>query len=142
MALDHVLGGDAGVVGARHPEDVVALHALPAAEDVLQGVVEGVSHVQGAGDVRGRNDDAVGFLVGGGGSAEVALALPFGIPSLLNVVRLIALGKFSGHSGCGTFSLLSDEADTIKKTGGLCNIPLKKYCLFVFQPGCRSWRAT
>ena len=34
--LDDGLGGDAGVVGARHPEDVVTLHPPPADQDVLQ----------------------------------------------------------------------------------------------------------
>ena len=57
-AFDHGLRGDAGVVGAGHPEGVVALHAPPADQHVLQGVVEGVAHVQGAGDVRRRDDDA------------------------------------------------------------------------------------
>ena len=57
--LDHGLRGDAGVVGARHPEGVVALHAVPADEHVLDGVVERVAHVQRAGDVRRRDDDGV-----------------------------------------------------------------------------------
>ena len=59
LALDHVLGGDPGVVGAGHPEHVVALHAPVAAEDVLEGVVEGMAHVQDAGDVGRRDDDGV-----------------------------------------------------------------------------------
>ncbi len=59
LALDHVLGGDAGVVGAGHPERVVALHALPADEDVLERVVQRVAHVQDAGDVGRRDDDGV-----------------------------------------------------------------------------------
>ena len=35
-ALDHGLRGDAGVVGARLPEGVVAAHAVPADERVLE----------------------------------------------------------------------------------------------------------
>ena len=57
--LDDGLRGDAGVVGAGHPQRVVALHPLHANEDVLQRVVERVAEVEGAGDVRRRNDDAV-----------------------------------------------------------------------------------
>ncbi len=34
-ALHHVLGGDAGVVGARHPQGVKALHTFGAHQDVL-----------------------------------------------------------------------------------------------------------
>ena len=30
LAIDHHLGGDAGVIGARHPQRVVAEHAVPA----------------------------------------------------------------------------------------------------------------
>src|SRR5215203_6061464 len=42
LSLHHHLGGDAGVIGAGLPEHVPAAHALEAAEDVLQGIVEGV----------------------------------------------------------------------------------------------------
>ena len=59
--LDDGLGGDAGVVGAGHPEGVVALHPAPADQDVLERVVEGVAEVEGAGDVRRGDDDAVGW---------------------------------------------------------------------------------
>ena len=61
LALDHQLRGDAGVVGARLPEHVLAAHALEAAEHVLQRVVERVPHVQRARHVRRRDDDAVGL---------------------------------------------------------------------------------
>ena len=60
-ALDHHLGRDAGMVGARLPEHVLAAHALEAAEHVLQRVVERVPHMQRAGDVRRRDDDRVGL---------------------------------------------------------------------------------
>ena len=55
---DH-LGGDAGVVGAGLPQHVVALHAPPADQHVLQRVVERVAHVQAARDVGRRDHDAV-----------------------------------------------------------------------------------
>ncbi len=60
LALDHQLGGDAGVVGARLPQHVLAAHALEAAEHVLQRVVEGMPHVQRARHVGRRDDDAIG----------------------------------------------------------------------------------
>ena len=44
--LDDRLGGDAGVVGAGHPEGVVPLHPPPADQDVLERVVQGVAQVQ------------------------------------------------------------------------------------------------
>ena len=61
LALDHHLRGDAGVIRAGLPEHVLALHAPVAAQDVLQRVVERMAHVQVAGDVRRRNDDAEGI---------------------------------------------------------------------------------
>ena len=57
LALDHHLGGDAGVVGAGDPEGGVAEHAVPAGEDVHLGLVEHVAHVQAAGDVGRREED-------------------------------------------------------------------------------------
>jgi hypothetical protein len=61
LALDHHLGGDAGVIGARLPEHVAAAHALEAAQDVLQGVVESVAHMQGSRHVGRRDHDAEGL---------------------------------------------------------------------------------
>ncbi len=58
LALDHDLRGDAGVVGAGHPEGVRAHHAVVAREAVHDGLVERVAHVQGAGHVRRRELDA------------------------------------------------------------------------------------
>jgi len=97
LTLDYVLGGDACMVGARHPEYVVAAHPLPAAEDILKGVVEGVSHVQGAGDVRWGDDYGVWLFVRGGLGVKITLLFPFCIPSFLNIVGLVAFGKFFGH---------------------------------------------
>ena len=60
LALDHHLGGDAGVVAARLPQHGAAEHAVEPDQRILDGVVEGMAHVQAAGDVRRRDDDAVG----------------------------------------------------------------------------------
>ncbi len=59
--FDDGLGGDAGVVDAGHPQCVVAFHAVVAGEDVLDGAVDGVAEVEGAGDV-GRGDDDAEFI--------------------------------------------------------------------------------
>ena len=73
LALDHHLGGDAGVVHARLPQHVLAAHALEADENVLQRVVERVAHMQRAGDVGRRNDDGerLGTVGGAGAGAEM-----------------------------------------------------------------------
>ena len=59
-ALDHHLRGDPGMVLPRLPQRVEAAHAVPADQDVLQRAVEGVPHVQAAGDVGRRHHDAEG----------------------------------------------------------------------------------
>ena len=48
LPLDHHLGRDPRVIGARLPQHITSAHPLEAAEDVLQGVVERVPHVQRA----------------------------------------------------------------------------------------------
>ena len=63
LPLDHHLGRDTGVIGAGLPQHVAAAHALEAAEDVLQRVVERVPHVQRAGHVRRRDHDGVGLRI-------------------------------------------------------------------------------
>ncbi len=64
LALDHHLGGDAGVIGAGLPQHVAPAHALEAHQNVLQRVVEGVPHMERARHVRGRNDNGEGLGVG------------------------------------------------------------------------------
>ena len=48
LAFDDKLGGDAGVVGARLPQHVLAAHALEAGQHVLQRVVQGMADMQPA----------------------------------------------------------------------------------------------
>src|ERR1041384_1656209 len=57
--LDDILGRDAGVIGARHPERLESLHSFPADEDVLDRVVEDMPHREDPRDIRGRDDDRI-----------------------------------------------------------------------------------
>jgi len=97
LALDDDLGGDAGVVGARLPQRVVAAHAVVARERVHDRLVEAVPHVQRAGDVGRRQQDAEGGgvrLVEPG--VEIAAGFPFRVPATFDVGGLEALGQFHG----------------------------------------------
>ena len=58
-------GCNAGVIRAGLPQSFKALHTLLADKDILQGVVECVSHVQLSGDVGRRHYDCEGFLASG-----------------------------------------------------------------------------
>jgi hypothetical protein len=58
LALDNDLRRDAGMVGARLPQRIVAAHPVVAGQRVHQGLVEAMAHVQRAGDIRRRQQDA------------------------------------------------------------------------------------
>jgi hypothetical protein len=104
LAFHHDLRRDAGVVGARLPQRVVARHAVVAGERVHQGVLEGVAHVQRAGDVGRRQHDAVGGGRRGTihyglkpiAGLEVAGAFPLGVPAFFDVSRFEGFGEFHG----------------------------------------------
>ncbi|KAF5036847.1 hypothetical protein DSECCO2_570890 [anaerobic digester metagenome] len=102
LAFHHVLGGDARVVRARHPEDGLAVLAHEAAHDVLQGDVQGVAHVQGPGHVGRRDDDGVVVLRVRGGlgrvGRETLVRLPVVEPAPFHVGGFVSLGKrLVGH---------------------------------------------
>ena len=59
LLLHHRLGGDARMVGARDPLGLEARHAVAADQDILDGAVKGVPHVQRARHVGRRHSDHV-----------------------------------------------------------------------------------
>src|SRR6266545_1178601 len=85
LFLDHHLGGDARVVGARHPENPVAEHPLPAREDVLEGPPEGVADVKPSGHVGRRDHHDESGRAGRAHGLEASLLLPRAVPALLEV---------------------------------------------------------
>ena len=90
LELGHHLGfrGDRGVVGARNPAGVLALHAGAAHQYVLQRIVEHVSHVEHARNIGWRDDDRVGFPLIGFGMEKAVLhpvVVPFGFDLLRGV---------------------------------------------------------
>ena len=95
-ALDHVLGGDAGVVHAGQPQRLVALHPLAAGERVHEGVVEGVADVQRPVTFGGGMTMQNGGLSLAGVGGEVAGRYPLLVPSLLYLARLVLGGEAAG----------------------------------------------
>ncbi len=93
LPLDHVLGGDAGMVRARHPQGVVPAHAVVAHQDVLQGVVQGMADVEHAGDVGRRDDDGEGGFALVHAGAEGLIGQPAGVPALFHLGEFVGLGQ-------------------------------------------------
>ena len=89
------LGCDARMVGAEDPTGLVALHARTADARVLDGVVQGMAHVQHARYVRRRNNDGVrvgAVLTETRRTAKVSLLFPGVEKRLFPVlVRLLCL---------------------------------------------------
>src|SRR5690606_19672147 len=86
------LGGDARVVRPRQPEGLLPLHPVPPGEDVLQGLVQGVAHVEHPRHV-GRGDDhgEPGLVAVDPGMEEPVLLPPPG-PALLRLAGLVPVG--------------------------------------------------
>ena len=54
-------GSDRSMVSSRYPTGILAFHTGTTNQNILNGIIKHVSHVQHTGDVRGRNDDGVRF---------------------------------------------------------------------------------
>ena len=94
LALHDGLCGDAGVIGARQPENLVAGLAGPAGENVLKGIVEDVAEGQDSGDIRRRDDDRVPWSGGRGVGGEATRFAPAGVPFGFDVTGGVGFGEF------------------------------------------------
>ncbi len=88
IARDDHLRGDAGVIGADLPQGVEATQAVVADQRIHQRVLEGVPHVQRAGDVGRRQQDGVGRAFAAG--REAAALLPVGVPAAFEIGGFVA----------------------------------------------------
>ena len=84
------LGRDSGVVGAGHPQSILALHARTAHENILNGIVEHVAHVQHAGHVWRRYYNSIG-LACIGFAVEKLVLKPISIPPVFYFGRIVFL---------------------------------------------------
>ncbi len=102
LPLDHHLGSDAGVVGAREPERAAATHATPARENVHLSLVEHVAHVQAARHVGRRQEDNK-RLAGRAlpldrcGLGEELFADPVSGPMIFNGGGVVGFGQVVRH---------------------------------------------
>ena len=77
------------MVGTHLPQGALALHTVITDQCIHDRVVEAVTHMQGAGDVRRGNHDAVGCAIALWG--EIASFFPMLVPAPFNGVRLVGL---------------------------------------------------
>ena len=88
------LGGNAGMVGAGQPQSGVALHTLIAGQDILQGGVKGVAHMELASDVGRGHHDGEGLFVRVDLALEIAAFHPHIINFLFHRLWFIDFRKF------------------------------------------------
>ena len=104
LSLDHNLRRNAGVVGAWHPQRVVATHAVVARQAVHDGLVKRMTHVQRARHIRRRQLDGKRWLGDIKGRLIHATLLPQRTKMRLNCCGFKRLGeavKARGGWGCG-----------------------------------------
>ena len=91
LTLNHHLGSDTCVVGTGLPQGVFALHALVANHGIHDGLLEGMTHMQTAGDVRRRDHDAETFLAFIAIRLKVALLFPVLVKRLFDILWVVCL---------------------------------------------------
>ena len=91
------LCSDAGMVCSWLPECIIALHPLITDQDILHGIVKGMSHMELSCDIRRGNYDRKRCFGMIHLCMEVFLRKPFVIDSVLNPLGIVGLCKFSAH---------------------------------------------
>ena len=71
------------------PQRIPPLHPVVTNQGIHDRVLEGMTHVECAGDVWRRDHDAIGFTVAAG--LEVTVFLPAPVLPLLYIVRIVGL---------------------------------------------------
>ena len=91
LTLNHHLGSDTRVVGTGLPQGVFTLHALVANHGIHDGLLEGMTHMQTAGDVRRRDHDAEGLFAFIAVRLEIALLFPVLVKRLFDILGVVCL---------------------------------------------------
>ncbi len=83
------LGGNPGVVGPGQPQRFEPLHPAPTGQNVLQRIVQGVTHVQLTGDVRGRHHDGIRLAARTRKRPEKPVFFPVPVAPLFNLMWIV-----------------------------------------------------
>ena len=82
--LDDHLRCDAGMIGAGLPQDIATPKPLETADDVLNGVVEGVPHMERSRHIGRRDNNRERLRLGTTSGFEISALLPLGIEAGFN----------------------------------------------------------
>ena len=99
LAFDNGLSGDACMISAGEPKDLVAGLAGSTGKDVLERIVQHMPEGEDAGHIRRRDNNRVGGFWRCGISGEVAAFDPMGIPFLFDGLWFVGLGQFGHGAG-------------------------------------------
>ena len=91
------LSGNAGMVASRKPQRAVSLHSLPADQHVLQGLIQGMSHVKLSRNVWRRHHNGERFLVWIHLGIKGSGFFPCFINAILKVFGIVCLCKVLFH---------------------------------------------
>lgn len=136
------------MVRARQPKGFIAAHALIADEHVLQGLVQGVAHMELAGDVGRGDDDGIGRFIRIGRSVKIAGLFPAVVERLLHGAVVVGLGHVlhGEYLLQDVIKMLGDKKPPIhQRTSGLAVPPLlaqKNAPAFLRRNGAASDRTT
>src|SRR5262249_24779278 len=98
LALDHVLSGNSGMIGARLPERVVPLHPAHPHNNVMQRDVQGMAQVKLAGNIGRWNDNREDRARTRGIGLEITEANPALEPVLFGDFGIEGFAQFQKES--------------------------------------------
>ena len=104
LLFNNILSGNSGMVGSRNPKSIITLHSMITNNNVLQGIIKTVSHMQNTCNVRRRNYDSI-FYIGSflrmnrrifiACRFKTAFFNPFIINSVFKIFWIISFFKFN-----------------------------------------------
>ena len=99
LPFDYILGGNASMVHAGHPERIASLHTSPADQNILKGIIQRMADMERTGHVRRWDHDGIGLSGIGRVGVKQPGVDPVLIPAIFDVMRAIGLIElWSGHS--------------------------------------------
>jgi hypothetical protein len=76
------------MVHTREPENTVAAHSFPSNQDILDGSIQGMAHMEGACDIGRRNNNSERFIRRMSAGSEQVTAHPELIPFFFCAIRV------------------------------------------------------